>query len=517
MTFLNAWVLFGLIPIYFIYKKHINIQKQTKLLYLSLIFMFLAMARPSYENTYTEQEFNAHDYIIALDASYSMQANDLKPSRYILAKTAIKRLIANHPKDKFTIFAFTSSTLLISPPTTDTAISIMALDALNPAYILTKSTSLKNLFQSIAKLPIKQKNLIIFTDGGDEHNINTLTKLAKRNNIIPYIIATATQKGTALKKDGKYIKNLHKSIVISKINPMLIDLANSTGGKYYQLNSLSDIQSLSYDLQRRETKKEHIKVKTYKEFFYIPLLIALLLYLTGITRITERIFIFFSFLLFIPHTAKADLLDFHYIHKANIAYKEKQYKTAAINFQQISPSTISYYNIASSYYKAGHYKKAIKFYMQIRTKDKYLKEKIFYNLGNCAVKLKKYNQAKKYYINALNLTTDKDALYNLTLLRNLKLKNSKDISELLPKNKNSSVKKSLKKHTNKKAQKNNSSKSSSNRSASTQSNGSGTSKKKQQQKSAILKLKDKQKSTYRFAYKAYEKINKGYTDEKEPW
>jgi len=139
MTLLNAWVLFGLVPLYFIYKKSQQSSKQTKLLYLSLILMFLAMARPAYENSYVEENFNSHDYIIALDVSYSMQADDLKPSRYALAKRAIKRVLKAHPKDRFTLFAFTSSTLLISPPTTDTEISMMALDALNPKHKPEKS------------------------------------------------------------------------------------------------------------------------------------------------------------------------------------------------------------------------------------------------------------------------------------------------------------------------------------------------------------------------------------------
>jgi len=509
MTLLNSWILFGLIPIYFIYKRYDNHQKQTKILYVSLFFMFLAMARPAYENTYVKQDFDSSDYIIAIDASYSMQADDLKPNRYTLAKMAIKKLIKLHPKDRFTLFAFTSSTLLISPPTTDTKISIMALEALNPKYILTKSTNLKNLFLSVAKLPQKQKNLIIFSDGGDEHDINSLAKIAKNNNIITYLVATATQKGAALKKDGKYIKNHNESIVISKINPMLIDLANATHGKYYQLTSLNIIDSLSNDIKIQQTKKEQIKVKTYNELFYLPLSLSIIIYFLSITKIAQKFVLALLLFVFIPNKSEAGILDFYYLNIANKSYNEKLYKDAALEFQKLSPSTRSYYNIASSYYKAGQYKRAIEFYTQIKTKNKSLKQKIYYNLGNCAVKLKKYDKAKTYYLYALYLADDSDALYNLTLIRKLKLKTSKDVAMMTPKNqqskKNNTNKKNNKKSSNKKT-----SKSSSNSNA---SGANGSSK----EKLNTIKKRNKQKGTYKFTYKAYEKINKGYIDEKEPW
>ena len=512
MSLLNGWILFGLIPIYFIYKRDINIQKQTKFLYLSLIFMILAMARPALKNSYENQNFDSHDYIIALDASYSMQAKDLKPSRYILAKEAIKKLIKLHPKDRFTLFAFTSSTLLISPPTTDTDISMMALDALNPKYILTKSTNLTNLFKRVAKLSMKQKNLIVFSDGGDERDIQEITNIARKNKIVPYIVATATQKGAALKKDGKYIKTANESIVVSKINPMLIDLTNATHGKYYELSSLSEIDTLSSDIQSNQTKKEKIKVQTYKEFFYIPLAIALILFFFSVTKVGQRFFILLPLLLLYPNKSSADLLDFYHLHVAKTAYKEAKYQNAALEFKKTSPSTKSYFNIATAYYKAGKFREAIKFYMQIKTKNRELKQKIFYNLGNCAVKIKQYDKAKQYYIYTLALGEESDALYNLTLLR--KLKTKKDVSKILPKNN----KKTKKKKTLKKSSKNqkNSSKSSTNLSSNMKTNGAGNNKKKKQNLAAIKK-EAKKKGEYKFTYKAYEKINKGYTDEKEPW
>lgn len=477
--------------------------------------MFLALSRPALQNNYTNEKFDSQDYIIALDISYSMQANDIKPTRYEAAKKAIKELFLLHPKDRFTIFAFTSNPLLISPPTTDTAISLLALESLKPEYILTKSTSLYKLFETLSKTPFEQKNLILLSDGGDEHNIAKLAKIAKKHNIKPFIIATATHKGAALKKDGHYIKDIYSSIVVSKINPSLKELAEITDGKYYELTSAGVVDDLSHDLTKQGAKKENIQVKSYTELFSIPLLIALLLFVSGVTKIPRLLFVFISSVL-LTHNADASLLDFVYLKQAKEAYKNKEYKHAARLFEKLTPSVQSYFNIATAYYKAGHYKSALNYFTQIKTKDPKIKQKIFYDMGNCAVKLKRYDRAEKLYIQALALGQDKDALHNLNLLRKMRLKTGVNIIDMLPP-KNAQEKKSSSKSISKqKDNKKNSGGKNNSKQTTAQSSSSGTKSKKQSK--SFSKSKSKQKNLkYNMGYKAYEIINKGYTDEKEPW
>lgn len=515
MTLLNPWVLFGLVPLYFIYKKHISIEakRQIHLLYLALFFMIVAASRPALTHNVVNQKFNAENYIVALDASYSMQANDLKPSRYTLAKKAIKKLLKLHPKDRFTLFAFTSNALLISPPTTDTTLGIQALDSLNPNYILTKSTSLLHLFKTVSKISQQKKKLIIFSDGGDEHDLGRLVSLLKKNNITPYMVATATHKGAVLKKDGKYIKDTHAVLVVSRINPMLKDLVNASNGKYYELTSLNIINKLSDDLREDTDKKDRIiKVQSYQELFTIPLVIALFLYFIAVTKI-HQLYIFLPLIL-LPYKANAALLDFYHLTNANKNFKQKQYHQSALDFSKIEPSVVSYYNIATAYYKAGEYKNALRYFTQIKTAHKNIKQAILYDIANCAVHLKKYDAAKDYYIRALALGEDKDALYNLRLLQKQKLKTSKNIAKK-ESHKQSHKQKQKTKQKEKKSQSKSKGASSSNRKSIQSTNGQGGNKKKQKTVS-LIKQKNKQ-NKYKMAYKAYEIINKGYANEKEPW
>jgi Ca-activated chloride channel family protein len=511
--FLNGWIFFALVPLYLLYKQHADANRQTKLIFISIVFMILAIARPVVDNTLQEESFDSQDYIIALDISYSMQADDLKPNRYILAKKAIKKLIDLHPKDRFTLFVFTSNPLLISPPTTDTAITLMALDALNPEYVLTKGTNILKLLQSVAKIPLNEKKLIIFSDGGEEHTLTKMLQVLKQNNIIPYIVATATHKGAALKKGGRYIKNIDSSLVISKINPILKDLALGGYGAYYELdNTLNTIDQLSKDITQNTTKKGTIQVKNYYELFYLPLLIALLLYISAVTKIHQ---LFLLPLILIPHyQADASILDSYYIAKAKESFQNKEYQKAAHYFEKITPSVQSYYNIATSYAKANRCKTALNYYTQIQTRNKKLKQMIFYNMANCAVALKHYQRAKKLYVLALALGKDKDALANLHILQKLHLQNQKNITDMLPQ-KNPKHKKISSKSLDlqKQKKKNSGGKNNSKQTTNQSSNGVGTKNKK----TKTSTKNTQHNSKYQIGYKAYELINKGYTNEHKPW
>ena len=523
MTFLNLWAFFILIPLYIIYKKDPNIfdenkTKQRKLLYLSIVFILLALARPVILDTTSEQKFNSQDYIIAIDASYSMQANDLKPTRYDLAKKNIELLLKQLPKDRFSIFAFTSNTILISPPTLDTQVSMMALNILNPEFILTKGTSIFNLLTTISKISNKKKNLIIFSDGGEEHDLSKLILMAKENNIIPFVIATCSKNGAILRKNNFNLKDENNNLVISMINPILKDFTLQSGGKFYELNFqdsdvifdvISDLKSI-----KKENEKISMQVLSFSELFFIPLFLAILSFLLAITEIRQLYLIFLP-LIFLPNPSHASLFDRGHLQKALKHFEEKRYIEAVKEFEKITPSIQSYYNIGVSYYKAQHYKEAVMIFAKIKTKDKKIKQNIFYNMGNCATKLKKYDRAKIYYEKALAFGYDKDSFTNLTLLYKLRPKQKLDVSDMLRK-RDSDQQTQASKKSNTQKDENKSSNSKSNQKSAQSSNGSSSKAKKSGQQQ-IKKSNKTNKSEYKIGYKAYELINKGYTNEKHPW
>jgi Ca-activated chloride channel family protein len=523
MTFLNLWAFFIFIPLYIIYKQEPDIFdetkiKQRKLLYLSISFILLSITRPVILDTINEQKFDAQDYIIAIDVSYSMQANDLVPTRYDVAKQNIQKLITHLSRDRFSIFAFTSNAILISPPTLDTEISMMALNVLNPEFILTKGTSLLELLDAISKISYEKKNLIIFSDGGEDHDLSSLITKAKKNHIIPYIVATGSSDGAILKKNNFNIKDENNNLVISRLNPILKNFALQSGGKYYELDVTNSdvISSLISDLQSSslENKQTDIQVLSFSELFYIPLFFAMLFFILAVTKIRQLPFALLP-LFFLLEPTYALSFDSGHVEQANKLYKEKLFLDSAKEFQRITPSVQSYYNTGVSYYQAGYYKEAVKIFSQIQTKDKKLKQNIFYNMGNCAVKLQKYERAKIYYTKALAFGYDEDSFYNLTLLYKLRPEQKVDVSDMLRK-KDSKQSTQASKKNNTQDDESKSGASNSNQQSAQSSTGSSSKAKKSSQQD-LEKTNKTSKSEYKIGYKAYELINKGYTNEKHPW
>jgi len=535
MTFLNPYALLSIPIVLWIFKniflpqdserhelfqEHKRYTSQAKMLLFTLLLALIALGRPAITNEISKEKFEANEYIIAIDASFSMQMNDIKPSRYIIAKQTIISLLHLDVKDRFTLFAFTKNPLLISPPTTDHEIVISALNALEPEFILTKSTSLLSLLEQVSKLDQEHKSLIIFTDGGDEHNLNQLEHIASKNTIIINIVAIASQKGSIIKKNLQPLKDENAHLIISRINPILKNLAKDSGGFYLKINV--DKRNLAQDIysmmQKQHSDKEVLSsdVVSYKELYFIPLLGAIVIFLLALTKL-QKYFTFLVLTLYISPNfdAKASLLDFHYNKLAKKASEEKKYTLAIENYKKLTPTQYSYISIANAYYRDKQYKNALHYYSQIKSKDKGVKSILYYNMGNAAFRLKKYSRAKEFYKQSLSLQYTKEAYENLTTLYKLNLQSKINVADTLPHVNDKKVKNITKKNESKKEDKESDSSSNSQQKASQGSQGGkGSKSKKESQQSKSLKS---EKNKFKMGYNAYELINKGYVHEKEPW
>jgi Ca-activated chloride channel family protein len=536
MSFLNPLALLLFIPLFFIFKSKLvskdefllnssMFNKQTKLLMLVLALCVIALSRPALQNKLTKQKFDANEYIIALDASFSMQADDIKPSRYEIAKQNIISLLKKDTQNRYSIFAFTTNPLLICPPTTDTRIAISALEALVPKYILTKGTSLQALLEFVSTLPQEKKNLIIFSDGGDEHQLNSLLSIAKKAAISINVVAIASKKGVALKKLSAHLRDSNGDLVISRANPILEDLAKQSGGIYLHVEdekqNITDELFEALKQKANKDKKLQTDIISYKELYYYPLLLAFVLLITALTKLQKFVPLLSLVFVFVSaQKAQAGMLDFYYLKEAKQAYKQKEYKKSAIYYEKLSPSIASYLNTALAYYKAGMYSKAMNYYSQIESANPKIKQTVFYNMGNCAVKLKKYDRAKTYYKQALALGYDKDAYENLMMLYKLNLKAKVNVTDMLPKPNAKEKKNSSKKTDNQKDDKKNDNENNKSGKSQKESLNSSASSGQQNKSHAKANSKEKNKANkniYQMGYKAYELINKGYTNETNPW
>jgi Ca-activated chloride channel family protein len=96
------------------------------LFFLALAALLLAVARPTATVTLPTQK---QTIVMALDASGSMRAKDVEPSRLVAMQNAAKQFVADaSPRTKIGVVTFASTAALVQPPTDDREAVIAAID-----------------------------------------------------------------------------------------------------------------------------------------------------------------------------------------------------------------------------------------------------------------------------------------------------------------------------------------------------------------------------------------------------
>ena len=445
-----------------------------------------------------------------------MRATDLSPTRYDFAKETIKTLLAQNPRDNVMLIAFTTNPLLLSPPTTDHALINVALESLNPKYILTKGTSLKHLFTKLSTLSLSHKNLILMTDGGEESDVETLSHIFQEHDLSLAILALGSKGGTTIQDaEGKTLKDKQGNLVVSRINPMLVDLSTSLGGSYLTASSTPEAtaQALSDILQAqvRNTQQIQKMQRHYKALYAYPLSLALLLFLLLHTRGAKYLLLVFGLL---GIQVQASLIDDYYLHHAYALYVQKAYTKALKALKKIeSPTLQSQWAVANSYYKQGSYKKAIAVYTSIRSTSPKVKQQLYYNIATAYSKLQAYDKAKIYYTKTLQLGKEDDAMYNLTCIALLHDKKEATLGIAHPKSQGANATKSEQQERKEKKTKDKEDQSSSG----SVGGGEQSKQKIKAREKKLTLIQDKTQHKQPLGSKTYELINKGYIHETQPW
>ena len=534
MSFLNGAVLWLLLPLiaYVIKGK-----KQTLSQYLRWVvfaLLIIAMGRPALREVKASEEVEAESLIFALDLSRSMSAKDIKPSRREASQESIKAFLKENQNDQIALVGFTINPLLLSPPTTDHKLVALALENLKSDYILTKGTDLNKLFQQIAQFSDEEKKVVLFSDGGDEPIEDELAELLEDEHIKVLVVAMATQEGSAIeKKDGTLVQDKSGNIVVSKRNGSLKKLVQN-GGAFIPFSSVESTVESIYQWLEQQKGGERInkESRSYFELAFVPLLLAIVLFFLSATHFSKKLLALFLLIgidiqadeVFTKQTwgghverlkierSSFGFLDSYYLSQAYSDYKKEAYKESFEKVMSMKERTFaSELLLAHIYYKIKKYKEAKAVLEGMRSKEPKLKQQLLYELGNCEAKLAYWDKAKEYYVQALQLGEDKDALHNLEFVVKQKKKNGFKLSAYnasgAKRTKNSNAKDSKTKEK----KKGSSSKSESNSGA----GGAGS-----KSKNAVVKVVKKQensKSKRVMSSKAYDLINEGYIQEVKPW
>ncbi len=360
--------------------------RKTVFILISMLFIIIALTRPALKKEPIELLQEGSDIIIALDLSYSMYADDLKPTRLKYAKKLLKDVINSNHKDRFAIIGFTTNAIILSPLSDDTTLLLHLFDRLDESMIMTKGTAIMPLLKLSSKMS-KSENpiLLIFSDGGDKSSYKEEALYAKEKGLQVSIIMLATKHGATIKKPNKnLLKDEKGNIVVTRENSSIKIISDLTNGKYLSEADANDIISLiekqkSYDFESKKKLMQHV------ELFYIFIILAIVFALLAFTTLSLHVIKYIApFLLMFGITLEATTIQ---------AKKS--------------------YNMANTLYNSGKYSQALTLYKTIKSDEASFKYKVFYNMGNCLIRLKEYEKAREMFIKSLILQNDTQARENL--------------------------------------------------------------------------------------------------------
>lgn len=388
---------------------------------MAFIFMILALAQPVIKEGEVVVEAKSADILIGIDISDSMKAEDRFPNRLEFAKAKAIELIKQAPHNRIGVLAFAKHDYIVSPLSFDHSSVAFLLSKLQTGNITEKGTRLDSMLSSAISMlaHAKQKNLLLFTDGGDVQDFSQEIALAKENGLRLFIIGVGTEQGSPVRTaEGDFVKHEGK-ILISRLNTQIKVLATQTGGVYIEsVLGEDDIKTMLKEIEsmtEKSTMKEETIVQ-YIQLFYYPLALAaffLLLAFSSMPKSIAKTFVLVGLVSLPVSDARAGLLDFQKLHSAKEAYRQEDYvKSGSIyeGFAFKSPQAV--YNLGNSLYKQKAYEKALKVFENVKTDDPQLKAKALYNSANTHVQLKQYKEALSAYEKSLEIKEDKETREN---------------------------------------------------------------------------------------------------------
>ena len=236
--------------------------------YLSLV---CALAKPVLKGQEVTDSISVREFFLVLDLSESMRAKDSQTgaSRLQIAKTVVKKFVEKRKKDRIGLIVFADSAYVQSGLTNDYDSLIRSIDELEVG-MAGMSTNIGDALglgvKTISKSSVKDKVIILFTDGSDTGSripVPIATKLAVREGVKVYPIGFGNPKNTGENPIDFSVLQL---------------IADKTGGSLFKALNSKELQK-SYETINKIEPSE-VKVTKFIPFIdiYYYFLIPLLFY-----------------------------------------------------------------------------------------------------------------------------------------------------------------------------------------------------------------------------------------------
>ena len=249
----------------------------------------LALARPQWGIVREKIEREGVDVVLALDCSASMLTEDVTPSRFFLARSALAALVTRLDGDRLALLVFEGEAYPLVPLTLDADAIGVFLETLEPGSVPSPGTSLgTGLARGLDLFVDKERRnkvLVLVSDGEDlEGDVEQAIARAKELGVVVHAVAVGTEQGQPvpdLDAEGRrtgFKKAEDGSVVVSRLNlRTLEDVARATGGSVHRLApqdvSLSALAGTIEGMEQKSMAREFSY--RMKERYQLPLAVAL--------------------------------------------------------------------------------------------------------------------------------------------------------------------------------------------------------------------------------------------------
>ncbi len=375
--------------------------------------------------------------MICLDVSLSMNAEDLKPNRLTRAKIEISNLVKRLQGDRIGLIVFAGGAFVQCPLTTDYSAFDGFLSSVDIDSVPSPGTDIAAALElAIRALSDADgtKAIMLISDGEafDKEKVIQMARRCRKEGIKIYAVGIGTDKGEPIPlPGGGYKKDRSGNIVLTSLDEhLLMNLAQLTSGAYIRSGATSldidRIYRIISSAHRKMSREERIPYYEQYYLYFVFLALMLLLFAwffpyrgagarNGPSRagLKSLLMVILGF----------SLIGWKWIYlesnKAVKSYKDKKIKKAESILRQLrhkdEDDPIVNYNLGNLLFSKKEDPE--KFY-QIASlaKDKEVKKKALYNLGNYYMKSGKLKEAIEQYKQALLVDPSfTDARYNLEI------------------------------------------------------------------------------------------------------
>jgi Ca-activated chloride channel family protein len=214
---------------------------------LGLLLLSVALAQPQCGTSTELTKRTGIDVVVALDASRSMLAEDIRPSRLERAKLELADLLDRLRGDRVAIVVFAADAFVQCPLTTDYAAAKLFLHAIDVNSVPQQGTSLSSALLTAKQVlddgggVARGRAVVLLTDGED-HEAGMGEALDQLNaesiRVYPVGIGSATGEPIPTFDDkgrfGGYKRDKLGQTVMTRLNEdALREIATKTGGRYF--------------------------------------------------------------------------------------------------------------------------------------------------------------------------------------------------------------------------------------------------------------------------------------------